>query len=61
MRRAVERIERELQERLALFEREGKLLEAQRLRMRTQYDLEMMQLLQRDRELLGAHRRAGAR
>ena len=35
-------IEIELQERLALFEREGRLLEAQRLRMRTQYDLEMM-------------------
>ena len=33
----------ELQERLACFEKEGKLLEAQRLRMRTQYDLEMMQ------------------
>ena len=33
----------ELQERLAYFEKEGKLLEAQRLRMRTQYDLEMMQ------------------
>src|ERR687897_605655 len=33
----------ELQERLARFEKEGKLLEAQRLRMRTQYDLEMMQ------------------
>ena len=33
----------ELQERLAWFEKEGKLLEAQRLRMRTQYDLEMMQ------------------
>ncbi len=40
---AVGRIEHELQERLALFEKEGKLLEAQRLRMRTQYDLEMMQ------------------
>ena len=40
---AVDRIEHELQERLALFEKEGKLLEAQRLRMRTQYDLEMMQ------------------
>ena len=36
-------IESELQERLALFEEEGKLLEAQRLRMRTEYDLEMMQ------------------
>jgi excinuclease ABC subunit B len=43
IRVAVERIEAELQERLAWFEREGKLLEAQRLRMRTQYDLEMMQ------------------
>ena len=41
--KAVERIEAELQERLAYFEKEGKLLEAQRLRMRTQYDLEMMQ------------------
>ncbi len=45
MRKAIERIEVELQERLALFEKEGKLLEAQRLRMRTQYDLEMMQEL----------------
>jgi excinuclease ABC subunit B len=43
MRKAVDRIELELQERLAWFEKEGKLLEAQRLRMRTQYDLEMMQ------------------
>ena len=42
MRLAIERIEVELQERLAFFEREGKLLEAQRLRMRTQYDLEML-------------------
>jgi excinuclease ABC subunit B len=42
MRRAVLGIERELQEQLARFEREGKLLEAQRLRMRTQYDLEMI-------------------
>ncbi|MCB0977412.1 MAG: excinuclease ABC subunit UvrB [Acidimicrobiales bacterium] len=42
LRRAIERIEVELQERLAYFEAEGKLLEAQRLRMRTQYDLEMM-------------------
>jgi len=41
--RAIGRIEQELQERLALFEREGKLLEAQRLRMRTEYDLEMLQ------------------
>jgi excinuclease ABC subunit B len=43
MRKAIGRIESELQERLAWFENEGKLLEAQRLRMRTQYDLEMMQ------------------
>ena len=43
MRRAVLGIESELQERLAWFESEGKLLEAQRLRMRTQYDLEMIQ------------------
>src|SRR5690606_13122914 len=43
MRSAIGRIEAELQERLAHFEKEGKLLEAQRLRMRTQYDLEMMQ------------------
>jgi excinuclease ABC subunit B len=42
MRKAMQGIEAELQERLAYFESEGKLLEAQRLRMRTQYDLEMM-------------------
>ena len=42
MQRAVKGIEAELQERLALFEEQGKLLEAQRLRMRTQYDLEMI-------------------
>ena len=42
MAKAMEKIEVELQERLAWFEAEGKLLEAQRLRMRTQYDLEMM-------------------
>ena len=35
-------IEAELEERLAEMERQGKLLEAQRLRMRTTYDLEMM-------------------
>ncbi|MCE2763127.1 MAG: excinuclease ABC subunit UvrB [Ilumatobacteraceae bacterium] len=43
MRRAVIGIEAELQERLAFFKAEGKLLEAQRLQMRTQHDLEMMQ------------------
>ncbi len=41
--RAIKDIEDELQQRLALFESENKLLEAQRLRMRTEYDLEMMQ------------------
>jgi excinuclease ABC subunit B len=39
---AMVKIEAELQERLKEFEEQGKLLEAQRLRMRTQYDLEMM-------------------
>ncbi|MGA0862413.1 MAG: excinuclease ABC subunit UvrB [Ilumatobacteraceae bacterium] len=43
LRRAIAGIEGELQERLAWFEANGKLLEAQRLRMRTQYDLEMIQ------------------
>ncbi len=42
MQAAMEAIEIELQERLAELEAEGKLLEAQRLRMRTAYDLEMM-------------------
>ncbi len=39
---AVDGIEAELHERLAEFEAQGKLLEAQRLRMRTTYDLEML-------------------
>jgi excinuclease ABC subunit B len=42
MERAIAGIEKELEERLAEFERQGKLLEAQRLRMRTAYDIEMM-------------------
>jgi excinuclease ABC subunit B len=42
MRRAIASIEIELQERLAELDTQGKLLEAQRLRMRTNYDLEMM-------------------
>jgi excinuclease ABC subunit B len=42
MERAVRGIEAELEEQLAAFEKQGKLLEAQRLRMRTTYDLEMM-------------------
>jgi excinuclease ABC subunit B len=40
---AITRIEAELQTQLEKFEKENKLLEAQRLRMRTTYDLEMMQ------------------
>jgi excinuclease ABC subunit B len=42
MERAIVGIEQELVERLAEFEGQGKLLEAQRLRMRTTYDIEMM-------------------
>ncbi|CAN5485212.1 excinuclease ABC subunit UvrB [soil metagenome] len=42
MERAVRGIEAELESRLADLERQGKLLEAQRLRMRTTYDIEMM-------------------
>jgi excinuclease ABC subunit B len=42
MERAIAGIEAELEERLATFEAQGKLLEAQRLRMRTTYDVEMM-------------------
>jgi excinuclease ABC subunit B len=42
MKRAIVTIEEELHERLAELEREGKLLEAERLRMRTTYDLEML-------------------
>ena len=42
MERAIAGIESELSEQLENFERQGKLLEAQRLRMRTTYDIEMM-------------------
>ncbi|NEY35924.1 excinuclease ABC subunit UvrB [Streptomyces sp. PRKS01-65] len=42
MERAVNGIEKELAERLAELEKQGKLLEAQRLRMRTTYDIEML-------------------
>jgi excinuclease ABC subunit B len=45
MKRAMGDIEDELQIQLNLFEKQGKLLEAQRLRMRTTFDLEMMQQL----------------
>ncbi len=43
MQRAIGTIQQELEERLTVLEREGKLLEAQRLRMRTNFDIEMMQ------------------
>ena len=43
MKRAVTAIREEMEERVAWFEKAGKLLEAQRIRMRTTYDLEMME------------------
>ncbi|KQV08088.1 excinuclease ABC subunit UvrB [Leifsonia sp. Root112D2] len=43
MQRAIGTIQTELHERLIELEREGKLLEAQRLRMRTTFDIEMME------------------
>ncbi|KGN42738.1 excinuclease ABC subunit UvrB [Knoellia aerolata] len=42
MDRAIAGIEHELEEQLRTFESQGKMLEAQRLRMRTTYDIEMM-------------------
>ncbi len=42
MKRAMVSIRAELDERVAFLEKDGKLVEAQRLRMRTEYDLEMM-------------------
>ena len=43
MARAVEELERELDERVKWFEETGKLVEAQRIAQRTRYDIEMMQ------------------
>ncbi|HXH96898.1 MAG TPA: excinuclease ABC subunit UvrB [Gaiellaceae bacterium] len=43
--RAVVEIRRELEEQVARFEAEGKMLEAHRIRQRTEYDVEMMQEL----------------
>ena len=40
---AIQEIYRELEERVAQFEAEGKLIEAQRIKQRTMYDIEMMQ------------------
>jgi len=43
MQRAMTTIRDEMDERIIWFEKQGKLLEAQRIKMRTEYDLEMMQ------------------
>jgi len=43
MARAIKRIEEELDERLAYFQKEGKLLEYQRLKQRVEFDLEMLE------------------
>ncbi|MEZ5324894.1 MAG: excinuclease ABC subunit UvrB [Verrucomicrobiales bacterium] len=43
MRIAIRAIREELDERVGMFERDGKFLEAQRIRQRTDYDIEMMQ------------------
>ena len=45
MSRAIEEIRRECDERVKWFEENGKLIEAQRIRQRTDYDIEMMQEL----------------
>ena len=45
LERAVKTIQDELQDRLTQFNEEGKLLEAQRLEMRTSYDLEMIETM----------------
>ena len=42
---AIQEIYREMEERVAFFEGEGKLIEAQRIKQRTMYDIEMMQEL----------------
>ena len=45
MAKAIDAIYRELEERVAFFESEGKLVEAQRIKQRTMYDIEMLQEL----------------
>ncbi len=45
MKRAISQIEEEMEVRVAEFERQNKLLEAQRIRMRTTFDIEMMRQL----------------
>ncbi|MBQ5316592.1 MAG: excinuclease ABC subunit UvrB [Oscillospiraceae bacterium] len=43
MQNAIDEIEKELAERVAYFEAEGKLIEAQRIKQRTLYDIEMLE------------------
>ncbi len=43
MKIAVRKIEQEMEERVRFFEKQGRLLEAQRIRQRTEYDIEMLQ------------------
>ena len=45
MKRAISAIREELEEQVSFFEKSGKFLEAQRIKMRTEFDLEMMQEL----------------
>jgi len=45
IKRAVENIKEELEDRIKLFESQNKLIEAQRIREKTNYDLEMMQTI----------------
>ena len=45
MEAAIQEIYKEMEERVAFFEKENKLVEAQRLKQRTMYDIEMMQEL----------------
>ena len=43
MKRAIQEIEEEMEERVRYFQQEGLLIEAQRIRQRTEYDMEMLQ------------------
>ena len=45
LKEAIPQIKKELEQRLKIFEEEGKLLEAQRLKERTLYDLEMLEVM----------------
>ena len=55
MKRAALTIREELRERIVEFERQGKLLEAQRIKMRTEYDLEMMEEMGNTPHIARAH------